>query len=326
MTFSFKRCLALVALAVGANAAMAQAYPSRTITWVVPFAAGGPTDALARDIADKVAKPLGQQIIIDNQAGAGGTIGSGKTAKANPDGYTFLVGHLGYMSAAPALYKKLTYDPVKDFEPVFRFPDTPLVLLVPKSSPYKTPAELIAYAKKNPGKLNFANAGVGSTSHLIAALFASKAGIQVTQVPYKGAAPAMNDLIAGQVDAMFDQTNTALPQVTGGRVVPLALTSTQRMAQFPNVATLSEGALPGFEAATWYGLYAPRGTPKEVIQKVHLAYLTALGDKAWSKKMADLGIQMLPEAQYAPVAFGKHTVAEVDKWRKVATEANIAVD
>ena len=326
MTFSFKRCLALVALAVGANAAMAQAYPSRTITWVVPFAAGGPTDALARDIADKVAKPLGQQIIIDNQAGAGGTIGSGKTAKANPDGYTFLVGHLGYMSAAPALYKKLTYDPVKDFEPVFRFPDTPLVLLVPKSSPYKTPAELIAYAKKNPGKLNFANAGVGSTSHLIAALFASKAGIQVTQVPYKGAAPAMNDLIAGQVDAMFDQTNTALPQVTGGRVVPLALTSTQRMAQFPNVATLSEGALPGFEAATWYGLYAPRGTPKEVIQKVHLAYLTALGDKAWSKKMADLGIQMLPEAQYAPVAFGKHTVAEVDKWRKVATEANITVD
>ena len=326
MTFSFKRCLALVALAVGANAAMAQAYPSRTITWVVPFAAGGPTDALARDIADKVAKPLGQQIIIDNQAGAGGTIGSGKTAKANPDGYTFLVGHLGYMSAAPALYKKLTYDPVKDFEPVFRFPDTPLVLLVPKSSPYKTPAELIAYAKKNPGKLNFGNAGVGSTSHLIAALFASKAGIQVTQVPYKGAAPAMNDLIAGQVDAMFDQTNTALPQVAGGRVVPLALTSTQRMAQFPNVATLSEGALPGFEAATWYGLYAPKGTSKAVIQKVHQAYLTALGDKAWSKKMADLGIQMLPETQYEPVAFGKHTVAEVDKWRKVATEANITVD
>ena len=326
MTFSFKRSLALVALAVGTNAATAQAYPSRTITWVVPFAAGGPTDALARDIADKVAKPLGQQIIIDNQAGAGGTIGSGKTAKASPDGYTFLVGHLGYMSAAPALYKKLTYDPVKDFEPVFRFPDTPLVLLVPKSSPYKTAAELIAYAKKNPGKLNFGNAGVGSTSHLIAALFASRAGIQVTQVPYKGAAPAMNDLIAGQVDAMFDQTNTALPQVAGGRVVPLALTSTQRMAQFPNVATLAEGALPGFEAATWYGLYAPKGTHKDVIQKVHQAYLTALGDKAWSKKMADLGIQMLPETQYAPVAFGKHTVAEVDKWRKVATEANIAVD
>jgi tripartite-type tricarboxylate transporter receptor subunit TctC len=225
MNLSMKCGLALASLLLGASVATAQTYPSRTITWVVPFAAGGPTDALARDIADKVAKPLGQQIIIDNQAGAGGTIGAGRAAKANADGYTFLVGHLGYMSAAPALYKKLTYDPVKDFEPVFRFPDTPLVLLVPKSSPYKTAAELIAYAKKNPGKLNFGNAGVGSTSHLIAALFASKAGIQVTQVPYKGAAPAMNDLIAGQVDAMFDQTNTALPQVGGGRVVALALTS-----------------------------------------------------------------------------------------------------
>lgn len=326
MHFSIKNGFALAALVLGANAAMAQAYPTRTITWVVPFAAGGPTDALARDIADKVAKPLGQQIIIDNQAGAGGTIGSGKTAKANPDGYTFLVGHLGYMSAAPALYKKLTYDPVKDFEPVFRFPDTPLVLLVPKSSPYKTAAELIAFAKKNPGKLNFGNAGVGSTSHLIAALFASKAGIQVTQVPYKGAAPAMNDLIAGQVDAMFDQTNTALPQIGGGRVVPIALTSTQHMAQFPGVPTLGESALPGFEAATWYGLYAPKGTPKEVVQKIHKAYVTALGDKAWTKKMADLGIQLLPEAQTTPEAFAKHTVAEVEKWRKVATEANITVD
>jgi len=326
MNFSWKQGLVFATLLLGSGLTAAQNYPARTLTWVVPFAAGGPTDALARDIADKVAKPLGQAIIIDNQAGAGGTIGSGKTAKAPPDGYTFLVGHLGYMSAAPALYKKLTYDPVKDFEPVFRFPDTPLVLLVPKSSPYKSAAELIAYAKKNPGKLNFGNAGVGSTSHLIAALFASKAGIQVTQVPYKGAAPAMNDLIAGQVDAMFDQTNTALPQVSGGRLIPLALTSSQRMAQFPGVTTLGEGAVPGFEAATWYGLYAPKGTPKEVIQKVHQAYLKALTDKAWTQKMADLGIQALPEAQYAPQAFGRHTAAEVEKWRKVATDASITID
>jgi tripartite-type tricarboxylate transporter receptor subunit TctC len=326
MDFSFRNTLALVALLASAATSMAQTYPSKTITWVVPFSAGGPTDAMARDIADKVAKPLGQAIVIDNQAGAGGTIGSGKTARAAADGYTFLVGHLGYMSAAPALYKKLTYDPVKDFEPVFRFPDTPLVLLVPKNSPYKTAADLIAFAKKNSGKLNFGNAGVGSTSHLIAALFASKAGIQVTQVPYKGAGPAMNDLIAGQVDAMFDQTNTALPQIAGGRILPLALTSSQRMAQFPGVATLGESALPGFEAATWYGLYAPKGTPKDVIKKVHEAYLKALGDKAWTAKMASLGIQLLPDAQYAPDAFGKHTLNEVDKWRKVASEANITVD
>ncbi|HSW21326.1 MAG TPA: tripartite tricarboxylate transporter substrate-binding protein, partial [Burkholderiaceae bacterium] len=298
----------------------------KTLTWIVPFAAGGPTDAMARDIADKVAKQIGQQIIIENAGGAGGTIGAGKAAKATPDGYSFLVGHLGYMAAAPSLYKKLSYDPVKDFEPVFRFPDTPLVLLVPKSSPHKSAAELIAFAKKNPGKINFGNAGAGSTSHLIAALFESKAGIEVVSVPYKGAAPAMNDLIAGQVDAMFDQTNTALPQVAGGRLLPLALTSTTPMAQFPGVAPLAEKALPGFEAATWYGLYAPKGTPKDVIAKMHQAYLKAIADKAWTQKMADQGIRLLPEAQYAPDAFGKHTAAEIEVWRKVATDAKITID
>lgn len=326
MNNAFRQLIATAAWLVAACAAQAQSYPARSITWVVPFAAGGPTDALARDIADKVARPLGQAIIIDNQPGAGGTLGSGKAARANADGYTFLVGHMGYMGAAPALYKKLSYDPAKDFEPVFRFPDTPLVLLVPKNSPHKTAADLIAYAKQNPGKLNFGNAGPGSTSHLIAALFASKAGIQITQVPYKGAAPAMNDLIAGQVDAMFDQTNTALPQLAGGRIAPLALTSAQRMAQFPNVPTLAEAALPGFEAATWYGLYAPKGTPKDVVQKVYRAYVSAAGDKAWIRKMSDLGIQPLPDGAVTPEALKRHTLSEVDKWRQVATEAKLTLD
>jgi len=307
--------------------AMAQAWPAKTLTWIVPFAAGGPTDAMARDIADKVAKNIGQQVIIENAAGAGGTIGAGKAAKATVDGYTFLVGHMGYMAAAPSLYKKLTYDPVKDFDAVFRFPDTPLVLLVPKASPYTSAADLIAAAKARPGKLNFGNAGVGSTSHLIAALFEAKAGIDVTPVPYKGAAPAMNDLIAGQVDAMFDQSNTALPQVAGGRVRAIALTSLTPMPQqYPQVPTLAEKTLPGFEAATWYGLYAPKGTPKEVVQKLHAAYLKALADKDWQKKMADQGIHLLPEAQYAPEALAKHTAAEVDKWRKVATDSKIQID
>jgi tripartite-type tricarboxylate transporter receptor subunit TctC len=306
--------------------AQAQAWPTKTITWIVPFAAGGPTDGMARDIADKVAKQIGTQIIIENAGGAGGTIGAGKAAKATADGYTFLVGHLGYMGAGPALYKKLSYDPVKDFEPVFRFPDTPLVLLVPKTSPHKSVEDLIAYGKKNPGKLNFGNAGAGSTSHLVGALFESKAGLDVLSVPYKGAAPAMNDLIAGQVDAMFDQTNTALPQVQGGRVRALALTSTQTVPQFPNAPTLAEKALPGFEAATWYGLYAPKGTPKPVIEKMHAAYVKALGDKAWTQKMAEQGIRLLPEAQYAPDAFGKHTAAEVEKWRKVVADAKITID
>jgi tripartite-type tricarboxylate transporter receptor subunit TctC len=310
-----------------AQTAQAQAWPSKPLTWIVPFAAGGPTDAMARDIADKLTKQIGQQIVIENVGGAGGTIGAGKAAKAAADGYTFLVGHLGYMGAAPALYKKLTYDPVKSFDPVFRFPDTPLVLLVPKSSPYKTAADLIAAAKARPGKLNFGNAGVGSTSHLIAALFESRAGIDVTPVPYKGAAPAMNDLIAGQVDAMFDQSNTALPQVAGGRVNAIALTSLTPMPQqYPGVPTLAEKTLPGFEAATWYGLYAPKGTPKEIVQKMHQAYMKALGDKEWVKKMSDQGIKMLADTQVAPEAFAQHTAAEVEKWRKVATEANIQVD
>lgn len=323
---TWKAAAAAMTLALTTVAAPAQTWPTKTLTWIVPFAAGGPTDAMARDIADKVSKQIGQQIIIDNTAGAGGTIGAGKAAKATPDGYTFLVGHLGYMAAAPSLYKKLSYDPAKDFDPVFRFPDTPLVLLVPKSSPFKSADDLIAFARKNPGKLNFGNAGAGSTSHLIAALFESRAGIDTVSVPYKGAAPAMNDLIAGQVNAMFDQSNTALPQVAGGRLTALAVTSKTAMAQYPGAAPLAEKTLPGFEAATWYGLYAPKGTPKDVIARLHQAYLKAMTDKAWTQKMAEQGIHLLPDAQYAPEALGRHTVAEIDVWRKVATAAKITLD
>ncbi|QHJ01263.1 tripartite tricarboxylate transporter substrate binding protein BugD [Xylophilus rhododendri] len=325
-----RRTLALtLAAGIAALAApamsRAQAWPTRPISWIVPFAAGGPTDALARDIADHTGRQLGQTILIDNAAGAGGTIGSTKAARAAPDGYTFLVGHMGYMGAAPALYKKLAYDPVKDFEPVLRMPDTPLVLLVSTRSPYGSAAELIAYAKQNPGKLNFGNAGVGSTSHLVAALFASRAGIRITQVAYKGAGPAMNDLIAGQVDAMFDQTNTALPQV-GARLKAIGLTSEKEMSQFPGVPTLGATVLPGFETSTWFGLYAPRGTPKEIVSKMSDAYLKALEDKAWTQKMAAQGIRLLPTADASATALGQHTASEVERWKKVAAEAHISLD
>lgn len=318
---------AAAALLLASQFAQAQAWPAKSLTWIVPFSAGGPTDAMARDIADKVGKQIGQSIIVENAAGAGGTIGATKASKANPDGYTFLVGHMGYMGAGPSLYKKLAYDPVKDFEAVFRFPDTPLVLLVGKSSPYKNAAELIAAAKANPKKINFGNAGIGSTSHLIAALFEARAGIDVTPVSYKGAAPALNDLIGGQVDAMFDQSNTALPQVQGGRLTAIALTSLAPMPQqYPGVAPLAEKAIPGFEAATWYGLYAPKGTPKDIVQRMHQAYSQALTDKAWTSRMASQGIQLLPEAQYTPDAFAKHTAAEVERWRKVVADAKIQID
>ncbi len=323
----FLKTLGAIALLAASPFTHAQTWPTKNVTWIVPFAAGGPTDAMARDIADKVSRQLGQPVIIENTPGAGGTIGAAKAAKAPADGYTFLVGHMGYMGAGPALYKKLSYDPVKDFEAVFRFPDTPLVMLVGKNSPYKNAGELVAAAKAQPGKINFSNAGVGSTSHLIAALFAARAGIDVTQVAYKGAAPAINDLIGGQVDAMFDQSNTALPQVQGGRLNAIALTSLTAMPQqYPGVPPLADKTLPGFEAATWYGLYAPKGTAKDIVQKMHQSYLKALTDKAWTERMAGQGIHLLPEAQYAPDAFAKHTAAEVERWRKVVRDAKIQLD
>lgn len=325
--WSLKKALVAGALAAMVTNAVAQpTYPAKPMTWIVPFAVGGPTDVFARSIADRVARELGQPIVIENVAGAGGTIGATRGARATPDGYTFLVGHMGYMGAAPALYKKLGYDPVKDFEPVFRFPDTPLVLLVRAGSPYKTPKELIDFARKNPGKLNFGNAGVGSTSHLVAALFATNAGVSITPISYKGAGPALNDLIGGQLDAMFDQTNTALPQVQGGRVTAIGVTSDQPIAQFPGVPTIAQSALPGFEAATWYGLYAPKSTSKDIVQKVYEAYGRVMGDPGFTKKLADQGIRLLPGSQYAPEAFARHTASEVERWRKVAATAKIELD
>lgn len=300
-------------------------YPDRAITWIVPFAAGGPTDAMARNVANRVSQELGQSILVENVGGAGGTIGATKAAKATPDGYTFLVGHIGYMAAAPSLYAHLPYDPVDDFKAVFRFPDTPLVLLVGSSSPYKSISELIAYGKQNPGKLNFSNAGVGSTSHLVAAMFAAQAGMEITPIAYKGAGPALNDLMGNQVDAMFDQTNTALPQTKGGKVRALGLTSPDRMAQFPDVPTIGEKAIPDFEVATWFGLYAPKGTPDQVVQTLYKAWQKALEDKAFTSKMSDQGIKLLSPEQYAPAAFQQFTIDENKRWAAVIKQAGITL-
>ncbi|AQV97462.1 3-carboxy-cis,cis-muconate cycloisomerase [Cupriavidus necator] len=320
-------CAALVlATAAAATPASAQAWPNKPITWIVPFAAGGPTDALARTIAERVSREVGQSIIIDNSPGAGGTVGAAKAARAPADGYTMLVGHMGYMGAAPALYKKLPYDPVKDFAPVFRFPDTPMVLMVRRDHPAKDVRALVEFGKKNPGKLNLSNAGMGSTSHLVAALFAASAGVQVSLVPYKGAGPALIDVIGGQVDGMFDQTNTALPQITESKVRPLAVTSATRVAQLKDVPTLAESGLPGFEASTWYGIYAPKGTPPAVIDKMQQAYLKVMSDKAFTGKMTAQAIQMLPPEQYTAAALGRHTQSEVTRWKAVAAKANISLD
>jgi len=321
-----KTALCAIATFVAIGGASAQTYPAKPVTWIVPFAAGGPTDALARSIAERVGREIGQPIIIDNAPGAGGTVGAGKAARATPDGYTMLVGHMGYMGAAPALYKKLAYDPVKDFAPVFRFPDTPLVLMVRKDHPAKDIKALVDFGKANADKLFISNAGVGSTSHLIAALFAASAGIKISQVPYKGAGPALIDVIGGQVDGIFDQTNTAMPQIKEGKVRPLAVTSKVRLPQLKDVPTMAETVLPGFEAATWYGIYAPKGTPQPVLDKVQAAYLKVMGDKSFTDKMAEQAIQMLPAEQYTGAALNKHTEAEVARWKTVAAKTNISLD
>jgi len=319
--------LAASCLAVAVPLVQAQdVYPSKPVTWVVPFAPGGPTDALARHIAERVARELKQPIIIENAAGAGGTVGAAKVAKAKNDGYTFLVGHMGYMGAAPALYKKLAYDPVKDFEAVFRFPDTPLVLMVRNDHPAKTIKDLVEHSKKNPEQVNISNAGVGSSSHLIAALFANAAGIKVTQIAYKGAGPALVDVIGGQVDGMFDQTNTALPQIQQKKVRALAVTSKVRLPQLKDVPTLNETALPGFEASTWYGIYAPKGTPKAIVDKVQNAYLQVMKDKEYTGKMVTQAIQLLPEKDYLGASLALHTEAEVARWRAVAARSGLTLE
>mgnify|MGYP000349566215 CR=1 FL=1 len=315
-------CLVVVVPLVQAQ----DVYPSKPVTWVVPFAPGGPTDALARHIAERVARELKQPIIIENAAGAGGTVGAAKVAKAKNDGYTFLVGHMGYMGAAPALYKKLAYDPVKDFEAVFRFPDTPLVLMVRNDHPAKTIKDLVEHSKKNPEQVNISNAGVGSSSHLIAALFASAAGIKVTQVAYKGAGPALVDVIGGQVDGMFDQTNTALPQIQQKKVRALAVTSKVRLPQLKDIPTLNETAVPGFEASTWYGIYAPKGTPKAIVDKVQNAYLQVMKDKEYTGKMVTQAIQLLPEKDYLGASLALHTEAEVARWRAVAARSGLTLE
>lgn len=318
--------LALGAIALVAAIRPAQAaddYPTRPVTWLVPFAAGGPTDAIARNIAQRVSTALGGTIIIENLPGAGGTVGAAKVARARPDGYTLFVGHTGTMAAAPYLFKSLKYEPLKDFVPVFRFPDTPMVLLVKNGARFKSATALFEEARRNPGKLTFGTAGVGSSSHLAAEHLAATAKVKFTFIPYKGTGPAMTDLMGGQIDAMLDQTNVSLPQTQGGRLTALALTSQGRMDMFPNVATLTEKELPGFLASTWYGIYAPAGTPQHVIDTLNQAYAKALADVEFTESLKKQGIDVLPTDKVGPVAFRAFTASEAKKWERVIKAAGI---
>ena len=315
------RALAAIALSF-ASIAHAQ-YPERPITWVVPFAAGGATDTLARQFAERMSRGARQPIVVENVAGAGGTVGATKVARAKADGYTFLVGHVGYMAAAPGLYKNLGYDPVRDFDAVARFPDTPMVLVCGREHSLGNVRTLIDFARDNPGKLNFANAGVGSAGHLTAALFAGAIHADVVHIAYKGNAPAMTDIMGGRVDCMFDQSNTALPQVRGDKVRAFAATSKDRIPQMPQVPTLAESGLPAFDAATWYGIYAPRGTPREALQLAASQLEEAMNDPAFTAKMVEQGYVLVRPEQRGADALAAHTRREVALWKKVIADAGI---
>ena len=311
---------ALVALPLVASA---QAYPERPISLVVPFAAGGATDALARHFAERMARGAKQSIIVENIAGAGGTVGAARVAKARPDGYTYLVGHMGYMAAATGLYKQLPYDPVQDFEAVARFPDTPMVLVCARGGRFGDIGSMIAFARRNPAQANIGNAGVGSAGHLVAALFAGAVRAEVTHVSYKGNAPALTDVMSGRIDCLFDQSNTALPHVRGGKVAALATTSKERLALMPEVPTLAESGLAGFEAATWYGIYAPKGTPREHLRWLHARFTEAMEDAQFTGKLVEQGYVLLRPELTGPEALASHTRSEGSLWRKVIADAGI---
>ena len=316
---------AALALAVSMTDALAQsAYPTRSITMVVPFAAGGPTDVLARILGQRMGQSLGQQIIVENVTGAGGTLGAARVAKATPDGYTMVMGNLGTHAASVGLYKNLAYDPRTSFEPVMLASTTPMVLLAKKDLPVKTLQDVIALARTR--QLTCGNAGVGSISHLTMLLFDQRAHIKVQHVPYRGLSQAMNDLLGGQIELMFDQVISASPHIAGGEVRPIAVTGPTRAAAIPDVPTTAEGGLPELETIAWSALFFPKGTPKEIIARVNAAVSEAMDDKDVVARLAKLGSDVPPPDARTPEALGKLVRSEIDKWVPLIASAEISAN
>ncbi len=302
-------------------------YPDKPVTLVVPFAAGGPSDKIARDLAEALRKPLGQTVVVDNAAGAGGTIGSAKVARATPDGYTLLVHHIG-MATAPALYRKLSYKVPEDFEMLGLINEAPSVLIAKPGLAATNFAELRQWISSNGGKVNLANAGLGSASHLCGLMFQSALKISMTPVPYKGTAPAMTDLIGGQVDLMCEQATNAVPQIEGKKVKVYGVTSLQRLPlpALKDTPTLSEAGLGDFNVQVWHGLYAPRGTPPAVLEKLNAALRVALKDPELIKREEALGLTVVTDDRLSPAGHRKFVEAEKARWAKVIKDAGEYAD
>ena len=314
---------ALGAAALTPSAAHAQAYPTKPITIIVPFSAGGTTDILARVVGLHMGATLGQPVIVDNRAGAGGNIGGQTAARANADGYTIFMGTVGTHAINQSLYKKMPFDPIKDFAPLSRVAMVPNLLVANPNQPYRNVKELIAYAKANPGKVNFASAGNGSSIHLSGELFKQMTGVDMQHVPYKGSAPAVADLLGGQTSIMFDNMPSAIPHVKGGKLRALAVTTAKRSPALPDVPTIAESGVPGYEATSWFGLLAPAGTPPAVVGQLNAAILKALADPEVKKKLAEQGAEAHGET---PAQFAAFIQSETAKWGKVVQASGASLD
>ncbi len=316
---------ALIALLISGGSALAENFPSHPITIVVPFSAGGPSDAMARILAERMKVTLGEALLVENVTGAGGSIGVARAVRSPPDGYTISFGHLGTHVANGAIYK-LGYDLVSDLEPVVLLPSNPMIVVSKNAVPAKSLKELMAWLKARPEPATAGTAGAGSGSHIAGLYFENVTGIKLQYVPYRGTAPAMNDLIAGQIDLIVDQTSNSIGQVRAGNIRAYAITADKRLESAPDVPTTDEAGLPGFHMTLWSGLWVPKDTPKDIVAKLNASAVDALNDPAVRRQLENLGLQMPPADQLSPEALGSWQEAEIAKWWPMLKAANVKVD
>jgi tripartite-type tricarboxylate transporter receptor subunit TctC len=308
-----------------ATSALAQSYPDRQITMVVPFAAGGPTDTVGRLVAEKMSEELGQQIIVENVGGAGGTLGAQQVAEAEADGYTILLHHIG-MATSPTLYRELPYDTLTAFEPIGLVTEVPMTLVARADFEPTDMASLIQYVKDNADVITMANAGIGAASHLCGMLFMQAVEAPIVTVPYRGTGPAMTELVGGQVDIMCDQTTNTTEQIEGGTIKAYAVTTPERLDIFPDLPTVSEAGLPGMEVSVWHGIYAPAGTPQEALDRLSSALQTALADPDVTAQLAELGTAPSAAEDATPAALEAKLTEEIERWRPIIEEAGVYAD
>jgi tripartite-type tricarboxylate transporter receptor subunit TctC len=320
-----KIVLAVLAALAFTGAAGAEKYPSHPITVIVPFSAGGPSDAMMRILAERMKQTLGETVLIENVTGAGGSIGVGRTVRSPPDGYTIGFGHLGTNVANGAIYK-LGYDLVSDLEPVVLLPSNPMIIVSKNAVPAKSLTELLAWLKSRPTPPTAGTAGAGSGSHIAGLYFEKMSGIKLQYVPYRGTAPALTDLVAGQIDIIVDQTSNSISQVRAGAIRAYAVTADKRVDSAPDIPTTDEAGLPGFHMTLWSGLWVPKGTPKEIVNRLNAAAIDALNDPVARKQLEGLGLQMPPPDQLAPQALGDWQKAEIAKWWPMIKAADVKVD